>query len=266
VYGGLMDCVRQTFGKEGVRGFYMGVFSPLCGQMFLNATQFFAWGQSSRFVERITHRTEADSWLVRDWMAAGVLTALACAMVENPIDFFKSQLQVQIFKPKPQFTTVPQAVRYVLTTHGIRGAYQGLSATIIRNIPFRSTYFAGYAITRDVLLEGKRVPRGETPGWVQLVAGGTAGAAQWFLCYPLDVIKSSMQADAIAPNARKYNGWADCVRKLYGTGGPKMFFRGFTPCMLRSFPANAVCYFLYERTVHGLQRFQGRTSADNTRR
>ena len=94
--------------------------------------------------------------------------------------------------------------------------------------------------------------RAETPTWVQLVSGGAAGLTQWFACYPLDVIKSTMQTDYIDPKERKYRGWLDAVRKMYAAGGVRMFFRGWTPCMLRSFPANAVCYWLYEKTVHAL--------------
>jgi hypothetical protein len=82
---------------------------------------------------------------------------------------------------------------------------------------------------RNTLLEGKQVARSETPGWIQLVSGGTAGAVQWFFCYPLDVIKSTMQTDAVDRAQRKYSGWMDCVRKMYAAGGPKMFVRGFTP-------------------------------------
>jgi len=271
-FNGLLDCFRNTWRREGFRGFYAGVFSPLCGQMFLNATQFFAWGQSSALVTRTVHRVQQD-FTPRDFAMAGLFTAVACALVENPIDFFKTQLQVQIFNNRnnashhhatlptaaaatltqPQFHTVPQCVKYVLSTSGIRGAYQGLSATLIRNLPFRSSYFATYEYTRAFLLRGKRVTRDATPGWVQLASGGMAGLTQWFVCYPLDAIKSNMQADAILRHERKYKGWLHCVRTMYGAGGIQMFFRGWTPCMLRSFPANAVCYYFYETTVRLLQ-------------
>jgi hypothetical protein len=42
-----------------------------------------------------------------------------------------------------------------------------------------------------------------------------------------------MQADSIHRDQRKYSGYLDAVRKLWGQGGPKAFFRGFTPCMVR---------------------------------
>jgi len=250
MYNGLIDCAKKTMAREGLGGFYKGVFSPLCGQMFLNATQFLSWGQSVSLVTMGTDKTTA-TMTVQDYCMAGVLTAFACGVVESPIDFFKSQLQVQIFNKNPLFKTVPQCVTYILSNYGIRGAYQGVSATIIRNIPFRASYFGTYEFTRSRLA---------SPGedrnhlhWSKLLfAGGMAGMVQWFISYPLDVIKSSMQSDSPILAQRKYKNWLDCAQKLYADGGVRRFGRGFVPCMLRSFPANATCFFLYEKTMHFL--------------
>jgi len=246
LYNGLIDCAKQTMGKEGFGGFYKGVFSPLCGQMFLNATQFLSWGQSVALVTYGTDKTAA-TMSVSDYAKAGVLTAFACGLVESPIDFFKSQLQVQIFKKDPLFRTVPQCFKYILNNFGLRGAYQGLSATIIRNIPFRASYFGTYEYCRGHFA-GPNGDRTKLHWSYLLVAGGMAGVVQWFISYPLDVIKSSMQGDSPIREQRRFKGWVDCARQLYAEGGLKRFSRGFLPCMMRSFPANATCFVLYEQT------------------
>jgi hypothetical protein len=44
---------------------------------------------------RGTNKTVEDM-SVADYAAAGVITGFGCAMVESPIDFFKSQLQTQV--------------------------------------------------------------------------------------------------------------------------------------------------------------------------
>jgi len=250
IYKGLIDCAKKTMGGEGIAGFYKGVLSPLSGQMFLNATQFFAWGQSIKFV---SNGKPKELLTTEDYIKAGIFTGIACALVENPIDFFKSQLQVQIFKEKPLYTTVPQAVKYVIRNYGFFGAYQGISATIIRNLPFRSSYFGTYeTILKSI---SPKTRRDEVPFYKILFAGGMAGACQWFICYPLDVVKSSMQADHPDKKLRKYKNWLDCVKKLYSLGGWRSFTRGFSACMLRSFPANAACLTLYELTLDVLKDF-----------
>ena len=81
-----------------------------------------------------------------------------------------------------------------------------------------------------------------------LASGATGGFLYWFLTYPTDVIKSSMQADDSDVQKRKFQGIRDCARKLYQEGGWTRFFKGFTPCLLRSVPANATMFLVLETT------------------
>ncbi len=80
----------------------------------------------------------------------------------------------------------------------------------------------------------KELPFLETFG-----CGGLAGIAFWLPWYPIDVIKSTLQGDSYLKANRKHHGFFDAARQVYARGGVKAFYRGFLPCMLRSFPANA---------------------------
>jgi solute carrier family 25 carnitine/acylcarnitine transporter 20/29 len=79
-----------------------------------------------------------------------------------------------------------------------------------------------------------------------LLAGGFGGTAFWLGCYPLDVIKSKLQVDSYS-NPR-YSGILDCGRQVVAAEGVHGLFRGFVPALARSFPANAVCFAVYEAT------------------
>ena len=72
------------------------------------------------------------------------------------------------------------------------------------------------------------------------VAGGTAGFMYWVLFYPLDVLKSAMQTDALIPSERKYRSLGHAASSLWAEGGVTRFYKGVTPCLLRAVPANAV--------------------------
>jgi len=61
-----------------------------------------------------------------------------------------------------------------------------------------------------------------------------------------------MQADSIVRSERRFKGVGDCARQLYAEGGVKRFFKGVAPCMLRAAPANATCFFLYQKSAQFL--------------
>jgi solute carrier family 25 carnitine/acylcarnitine transporter 20/29 len=67
-----------------------------------------------------------------------------------------------------------------------------------------------------------------------LLAGGAAGVASWASIYPLDVIKSRLQA---APG--RYAGFADCLRRSVRDEGWRVLTRGLSACLLRAALVNA---------------------------
>lgn len=68
---------------------------------------------------------------------------------------------------------------------------------------------------------------------VPLLAGATAGLVLWLAVYPIDVIKSYMQTDALVPSERRFRGMSDVVRHVYATSGVNGFFRGIVPTLIR---------------------------------
>jgi len=91
-----------------------------------------------------------------------------------------------------------------------------------------------------------------------MLAGGLGGTAFWLACYPLDVVKSKIQIDSFTQP--QYKGMMDCAKKVLASEGVKGFFRGFAPALARSFPANAVCFAVYEASQARFNSLLGQSS------
>jgi solute carrier family 25 carnitine/acylcarnitine transporter 20/29 len=97
--------------------------------MFFRASLFGAFGESKRWLA-----TQADGSLRPlvpiDYYKAGAITGFIAAFTEGPIDFYKSQIQVQIIKSrsdpnyKAPYTTVSACVRTTLQQNGFKGPFQ----------------------------------------------------------------------------------------------------------------------------------------------
>ncbi len=77
--------------------------------------------------------------------------------------------------------------------------------------------------------------------------------AYWTLSYPLDIIKSAIQTDAVNPAERRYKGWAHAASSLWKEGGVKRYTAGIVPCLARSFPANAAGFVAYEAVLKAMR-------------
>lgn len=257
VYKGLTDCFLKTIKWEGIGGLYKGVGSPIVGQMFFRAVLFTSYYQFSSFIagpnrlgQRLTHT---------EYFIAGGMTGFVAAFAESPIDLFKTKMQIQIIRSKSgalvQYRNVFHAGWVIAQTNGLRGCYQGITATCLRNTPACSIYFGFYELLKDAFTPvGGSVTN--LPAWAVLISAGTGGFLYWFLTYPTDVIKSSMQSDESNIGQRRFTGILDCAKKLYLTeGGWKRFFRGFTPCLMRAVPANATMLYVVEISRKYLDRY-----------
>jgi hypothetical protein len=76
-----------------------GVTSPLAGQMFFRASLFGAFGESKRWLGKNADGS-SRALTTADFYKAGAITGFIAAFTAGPIDFYKSQIQVQIIKSK----------------------------------------------------------------------------------------------------------------------------------------------------------------------
>lgn len=242
VYNGLVDCFKKTLKWEGVSGLYKGVSSPLVGQIFFRANMFLAFGEAKRFFSNNGQR----KMKIIEYYYCGSVAWGWGAIAECPIDFFKTQMQIQIIKSKtnpnlvPEYNGIVDCFKKVMKSNGIKGAYQGIVPHLMRNIPAGAVHLGTFEWIRLIYSEKLNLPVSQLPFNITMFAGSIGGILFWSLFYPLDVIKSAVQGDSPYRENKKYNGVVDAVNKLYAEGGYKRFFKGFSPCMLRSIPANSV--------------------------
>ncbi|PRP84385.1 mitochondrial substrate carrier family protein [Planoprotostelium fungivorum] len=237
-YRGMSHAFSTIVREEGVTGLYKGIQSPLFGLTFFTAFQFFSYGLGKVAAMRLCGSDKKEANMT-ECCIAGLLAGTAEAILVTPIDLLKTQLQ----RPGHKYSGFRDCAQYVRKINGISGYYQGLGATILRDAPGSAVYWCTYEIVKK---KTKREGSDDLDSRSVLLAGGAAGLSYWTLIYPLDVIKSTVQNDAIIRGERKFRGISDCTRQVYRKIGLGGFYRGITPCVVRSVPANAVAFWVYE--------------------
>lgn len=158
------------------------------------------------------------------------------------MEIVKIRLQVQGELAKK--ADVPKrSAMWIVRNLGILGLYKGVTACLLRDVPFSAIYFPTYShLKRDFF--------GESPtkklGVIQLLtAGAIAGMPAAYLTTPCDVVKTRLQVEARKGDAI-YNGLVDCARKVYRDEGFKAFFKGGPARILRSSPQFGFTLAAYE--------------------
>jgi solute carrier family 25 carnitine/acylcarnitine transporter 20/29 len=88
---------------------------------------------------------------------------------------------------------------------------------------------------------------------VSFLAGGMGATFYWIGCFPADVIKNrQMSQPDIKP--RLYPTIRITAQKIFAAEGLMGFWRGFVPCMLRSFPTNGAALWVFDNTLRMLSK------------
>lgn len=223
---------RAIMAKEGLRGLYRGVLPPVYSMAAVNAYLFAVEGAFSRAFE-------LEKYGPTGCFVSGAMAGAAQSILITPVELVKTQLQVQTNNLK--ISEMAYAKR-IFNRHGMAGIYRGAGATICRDAPACGIYFCGNSYFLKQLNYSDR-----DSSVIQLsklmIAGGIAGVLSWIISFPLDVIKSRMQADNL--KRIQYKSMSDCYRQITSTNGRQVLLRGINPALLRAFPSNGALF-----TVH----------------
>ncbi|EFJ46051.1 hypothetical protein VOLCADRAFT_32074, partial [Volvox carteri f. nagariensis] len=168
----------------------------------------------------------------------------------SPVELLKLRAQLQTATPGSAGYRNPAALAaQVLRQDGVAGLYRGFTLTVVRDVPSYAMYFWLYHDIAAALSPGLH-PEAAPPGTQgQVVAGGLAGVIAWLPIYPLDVLKTRVQADVKGFVCVGGRGWYSCWRLMYREAGARAFFRGVAPTLVRAFMMDGASFLGYTTTL-----------------
>lgn len=266
-----------------LRKFSTGTAAPILGYGALNALLFVSYNRTEALLNQAlpsasrpsslsetTSTTGSNLWTT---FLAGAIGGLATWVVSTPTELIKCRAQLAT---NPAETSSWAIAKHIWRTEGrLPGFFFGGTVTALRDSVGYGFYFWSYELTsrwmeRWLQTNGYagEVDAGDVKGTETakvLLCGGIAGVVTWASIFPLDVVKTRMQAQvyATAPSsvsvtertplvnrpdagASKRLGAIEVARQAYRDGGFGVFFRGLTVCSVRAFVVNAVQWATYE--------------------
>jgi solute carrier family 25 (mitochondrial carnitine/acylcarnitine transporter), member 20/29 len=265
-FTGPLDCLLQTLRKEGIAGIYKGATPPLLGWMASDSvmlgslTIYRKFLLQNVFANPTFHPNTPISELEKARLPplghglAGIGAGFTVSFIACPVEHVKARLQVQYSRNKTErFYSGPiDCARKLYKTHGLRqGLYHGFFATCL----FRSFFFFWWSSYDVITRMFQRNTTLSAPA-INFWAGGLSAQIFWLTSYPSDMVKQRIMTDplggALNDGERKFPRWRDAVRAVYREAGWRGYWRGFVPCFLRAFPANAAALVAFESVMRSL--------------
>ncbi|KAI1764156.1 mitochondrial carrier [Hypoxylon sp. FL1150] len=277
-FRGPLQCLAQTVRHEGLRGLYKGATPPLVGWMFMDSVMLGSLTVYRRLLaENVFYRhvppppsagsgppPEKEGPIAATSHAAahlpsyghglaGIMAGCTVSFIAAPVEHVKARLQIQYSASKAErlYAGPVDCVRKIYGAHGVAGVYKGFFATLL----FRSFFFfwwGPYDVFSRVLRDRTNLSAPAINFW----AGGLSAQVFWLTSYPSDVVKQRIMTDPMGGKLNdgtpRFRNWGQAAKAVYREGGAKGYWRGFVPCFLRAFPANAMALVAFEGVMRAL--------------
>ena len=174
-------------------------------------------------------------------VARGAVSGAACGFA---VSFCAVPVDVVKINAQKMHVSAYESMRTLYAQRGLRFVAHGGLATILHLTLSQMAFFATY----EFVLDRWERPPAHAPA----VAGGLSGLVEWTLFMATDTVKTRVQA--AAPGASYVNAW----RTLWRSEGPRGFYRGYGPVVLRAVPVNATSFFVIEAANRRIREFRER--------
>lgn len=201
----------NLYKSDGIKGFYRGGLPLLVGGGLIRSFQFGFYKESLKFIrDNNIGSNERSLGLDFQVVMAGFIGGMGRAIAETPFEYIKVRRQVQ---KQMKFTEL----------------LQGSKQTLLRN----SFLFASFAIYMD--LSDMIFPLSP------FMKGGICSCMAWLTVWPLDVVKSRVQAGITDGGAKE-----SILETLKALHRSKALYSGLAPGLTRSFFANGLSMMAYK--------------------
>jgi solute carrier family 25 carnitine/acylcarnitine transporter 20/29 len=145
-------------------------------------------------------------------------------------------------------------LRGIFMAEGFTGLYRGVTAPLIAVTPGFAVSFWSFETASHGIREYQNMGHNQQLSIGQVaLAGACSGVPLAAIFGPCERIKCLMQVDKI-----KYNGFFDCLTKVYREGGVNSVVRGTASTALRDVPGNAAYFGSYEMVKRMTCELEGR--------
>jgi len=144
------------------------------------------------------------------------------------------------------------AMQHLYKLGGMRAYYRGLTIGLIGVFPYSAIDMSTFEALKQAY---QRSTGKQEPGVLALLAfGSLSGSIGATSVYPLNFVRTRLQASGSSGHPQVYNGVWDVAHKTWEIEGWRGFYRGLFPTLAKVVPAVSISYVVYE---HAKRRYAG---------
>lgn len=153
---------------------------------------------------------------------------------------------------------IAQTAKKMWVQGGLKPYYRGLGMGLAGMFPYSAIDLFIFESCKHFVLARKAKALGvheedvEMGNFITGAIGASSGAISATVVYPINLLRTRLQAQGTVMHKPTYTGIVDVTRQTLQNEGWRGLFKGVTPNLLKVAPAVSISYIVYENTKHAL--------------
>ncbi|KAL6930152.1 hypothetical protein ACO0SA_001559 [Hanseniaspora valbyensis] len=252
------DVLRTIYKKAGLKGFYVGNGLSALKIFPESAIKFGSFELVKKIIFPHSYNNMKENPL-GNYLCGGIAGCMAQLFV-YPIDTIKYRMQCENVRfasyNSPQHSNLKKIVTEAYKQHGgIKAFYRGLPAGLAGMFPYAAIDLGTFNLLKNIASQyyfpeeyndNEQLQQQHLPNMVLLPLGAISGSIGASVVYPVNLLRTRLQAQGTFAHPHRYNGFFDCCAKTVTREGVKGLYKGLLPNLVKVCPSVAISYFCYE--------------------
>ncbi|WWD16881.1 hypothetical protein CI109_101313 [Kwoniella shandongensis] len=241
----LWGAVQQIYGQGGgLRAFWVGNGLNVTKILPESAIKFFSYEQSKKFLatywDKVSDPADISS---SSRFIAGGFGGITSQFAIYGLETLKTRIQSEI-GPAQGWRAVRATARSMWQTGGIRTYYRGLTLGLVGVFPYSAIDMGTYETLKTAYC--RSTGKDEPEVFAVLSFGALSGSIGAASVYPVNLLRTRLQASGSSGHPQKYTGFVDVAQQTLRNEGWRGLYKGLLPSILKVGPAVGVSWIVYE--------------------
>ncbi|KAI0045310.1 mitochondrial carrier [Auriscalpium vulgare] len=238
------SAIAKIYAEGGVAAFWVGNGLSVAKILPESAIKFMTYESSKRmFAQYVDHVEDPREISGTSRFMSGGLGGITAQLSIYPIETLKTQMMSSAGEPR---RSLVNAAQRLWALGGLRAYYRGLGAGLLGVFPYSAIDMSTFEALKLAYL---RSTGKDEPGVLALLAfGSVSGSVGATSVYPLNLVRTRLQASGSSGHPQRYHGIRDVAIKTYEREGWRGFYRGLIPTLAKVIPAVSISYVVYEQS------------------
>ncbi|KAK6463535.1 mitochondrial carrier domain-containing protein [Scheffersomyces coipomensis] len=257
----IIQAARTLYKQGGVKSFYVGNGLNVLKVFPEAAMKFGSFEATKRFLARVEGVDDTSKLSKLSNYLSGGIGGVCAQFTTYPIDTLKFRVQCSNLDSSIKGNELLLlTAKEMYQKGGFKIFYRGLSVGLSGIFPYAAldlgtfTTIKNYLVKRESKLLGIREDEVKLSSYIVLSLGALSGTFGATLVYPINLLRTRLQAQGTFAHPYTYNGFQDVLKQTIQREGLPGLFKGLVPNLAKAAPAISITYYMYEnlKNIFGL--------------